>query len=149
MSRKTVSIFTHFGYWTQPGLMSAIDPWKLLPRLSQVFVAGRPTGPASLTPGKSHRRRRRARRPSCQSSKIHSLLFSSFATFEKRHTNVRLDTWRTPRQFLLSRRLTLLARGFPALARCARRSPRPLAHNSLVYSHVRTERCCLVLHCSP
>ena len=51
---------------------------------------------------------------------------------------------------LLSRRLTLLARGFPALARCARRSPRPLAHNSLVYSHVhvhvRTERCCLVLH---
>ena len=44
---------------------------------------------------------------------------------------------------------TLLARGFPAFARCARRSPRLLAHNSLVYSHVRTERCCLVLHRSP
>ena len=45
---------------------SHLDPWNLLllpARLPQVFVAGRPTGPASLT-------------PSCQSSKILSLLFS-------------------------------------------------------------------------
>ena len=30
----------------------------------------------------------------------------------------------------------------------ARHPPRPLAHSSLMYPHVRTERCCLVLHCA-
>ena len=127
---------------------SHLDPWNLLllpARLPQVFVAGRPTGPASLT-------------PSCQSSKILSLLFSRLS---KKFTRTPLlgpsplffaCRYRRARQKVPTTfcrpRLTPPARGFPCPARCARHPPRPLAHNPLMHPHVRTERCCLVLHCT-
>ena len=89
---------------------------------------------------------------------------SSFATFEKSHTNptpsdppfsfAQDDSSTTHARRMAPsirrRALHLPCSGSPALlARRARRAPRPLAHNVFTYPHVRTERCCPVLHCSP
>ena len=123
---------------------SHLDPWNLLllpARLPQVFVAGRPTGPASLT-------------PSCQSSKIHSLLFSRLQKIHM-YPPPRTPLFSPAQDFrfdarprVVARRLTLLARGLPALLAA------PAVHlvcrlTTPSCIHMYTERCCLVLHCSP